>query len=218
MINKTVLHRFGLCRFSIMRLEASDLSIERGGRILFARVSFAIEAGASLTVTGPNGAGKSSLLRALAGLLPLRQGRIQWLPSSDERLAEKAHYIGHSDALKGSLTAVENVNLWAAMLGAGSIALSAQAALATLGLAHVADLPAAYLSAGQKRRVALARLLVAERPVWLLDEPSTALDLASLTLCQKIMASHLGKGGMIIAATHAPLGLGGAELRLNAPA
>jgi heme exporter protein A len=202
----------------IMRLSASRLTVERGGRIVFANLSFGLDAGGSLTVTGPNGAGKSTLLRALAGLLPLSGGTISCTPLSGGTLAEHAHYIGHVDALKSLLTVAENLEFLAAMLDAGDGGMPVETALAEFGLSHAANLPVTYLSAGQKRRAALAKLLVVKRPVWLLDEPSTALDAASQTLMAEIMAAHLAQGGMIVAATHAKLGLPGQELRLGATA
>ncbi|HUI22128.1 MAG TPA: heme ABC exporter ATP-binding protein CcmA [Methylocella sp.] len=198
-----------------MRLSASRLTVERGGRIVFSELSFAVEAGSCLTVTGPNGAGKSTLLRALAGLLPLAQGEISLTPESDATLAEEAHYVGHTDALKSLLTVTENLEFLGPMLDAGRGGLTVEAALTAFRLSHVADLPAAYLSAGQRRRVALARLLVARRPVWLLDEPLTALDMGSQKLMADIMAAHLAHGGLIVAATHAELGLQGTDLRLG---
>ena len=200
----------------IMRLSASQLTVERGGRTVFSNLSFELDAGGSLTVTGPNGAGKSTLLRALAGLLPLRGGTISCTALSGETLAEQAHYIGHADALKGPLTAAENLEFLAAMLDAGHGGMPVETALAEFGLSHAANLPVTYLSAGQKRRAALAKLLVVKRPVWLLDEPSTALDAASQARMAEIMATHLAQGGMIVAATHARLDLGGRELRLGA--
>ncbi|MGH6812256.1 MAG: heme ABC exporter ATP-binding protein CcmA [Methylocella sp.] len=200
----------------IRRLSASRLTVERGGRVVFSNLSFALDAGASLTVTGPNGAGKSTLLRALAGLLPLHGGAISCTPLSGGTLAEQAHYVGHADALKGLLTVAENLEFLAAMLNAGHGGMPVETALAEFGLSHAANLPVAYLSAGQKRRAALARLLVVKRPVWLLDEPTTALDAASQTRMAKIMAAHLAQGGMVVAAAHAELGLPGQELRLGA--
>jgi heme exporter protein A len=199
--------------FIIMQLSASRLTVERGGRILFSDLSFAIETGGSLTVTGPNGAGKSTLLRVLAGFLPLAGGTLSLTPASGETLAEQAHY---ADALKSLLTVTENLEFLGPMLDAGRGGMAVEKALAAFGLSHVAGLPAAYLSAGQRRRVALARLLVVKRPVWLLDEPLTALDAASQGLMAQIMAAHLAEGGMIVAATHTYLGLAGRELRLGA--
>ncbi|MGB6177100.1 MAG: heme ABC exporter ATP-binding protein CcmA [Methylocella sp.] len=199
-----------------MRLSASQLTVERGGRIVFSNLSFELDAGGSLTVTGPNGAGKSTLLRALAGLLPLSGGTIACMPLSGWALAEQAHYIGHIDGLKGVLTVAENLAFLAAMLDAGHGGMPVETALAGFGLSHAANLPVTYLSAGQKRRAALAKLLVAKRPVWLLDEPAAALDAAAQARMTEIMAAHLAQGGMIVTATHARLGLGGRELRLGA--
>jgi heme exporter protein A len=199
-----------------MQLSASRLTVERGGRIVISDLSFTLDTGGSLTVTGPNGAGKSTLLRALAGFLPLAGGVLSLTPASGETLAEQAHYVGHADALKSVLTVTENLEFLGPMLDAGHGGMAVEAALAAFGLSYVARLPAAYLSAGQRRRVSLARLLVVKRAVWLLDEPLTALDAASQDLMVKIMAAHLAQGGMIVAATHARLGLTGDELRLGA--
>ena len=198
-----------------MRLTASKLTVERGGRRVFSDLSFSLESGACLTLLGPNGAGKSTLLRALAGFLPLAGGAISLSPQAETTLPEEAHYVGHVDAMKNLLTLRENLTFLAAALDAHQGGLTLEAALAAVGLSHAADLPVAYLSAGQKRRGALARLLIAARPVWLLDEPLTALDAASQGVTGKIMASHLAQGGLIIAATHAALGLPGPELRLG---
>ncbi len=201
-----------------MRLRAWDLAIERGGRRLFAGLSFEANEGSALIVTGPNGAGKSSLLRALSGLLPLQAGGFALEGGDAERtVGEEAHYLGHADALKGALTAGENLAFWAGALGGDSSREAQLAALARVGLGHVIDFPVRALSAGQKRRVALARLLVARRPLWLLDEPTTALDSAAQAAFAAIMRSFLDGGGIIVAATHSPLGLAGAgELRLGA--
>ncbi len=169
-------------------------------------------------MTGPNGAGKSSLLRALCGFLPLHAGGFALAGGDGERtLGEQAHYLGHADALKGALTAGENLAFWAGALGGEASREASRRALARVGLAHAIDFPARALSAGQKRRVALARLLVAHRPLWLLDEPTTALDAAAQAAFAAIMQSYLDEGGIVVAATHAPLGLIGArELKLGA--
>jgi heme exporter protein A len=202
-----------------MKIEASALSVERGGRMVFADLGFKLDAGEALRVTGPNGAGKSTLLRAIAGLLPLAAGQIEVTPGSEAQRAELCHYVGHADALKSSLTAFENLSFLATLLATRSVRSGAvEAALARLGLSSVADLPTAYLSAGQKRRVALARLIAVVRPIWLLDEPLTALDLASQAIVTEIMAAHLAAGGIIIVATHAPLAIAGRELALGRPA
>ncbi len=195
-----------------------DLAVARGGRTVLRGVSFSIGPGEAIQVTGPNGVGKSTLLRGLAGLLPLAGGQVRWHEPEDlneSSVAERLHYVGHSDGLKGAMTARENLAFGAAL--AGRAAMAPEAALARAGLALVVDLPTAYLSAGQRRRVALARLLVADRPLWLLDEPATALDRAALATLATMMADHLADGGLIVAATHAALGLEDArELRLEA--
>jgi heme exporter protein A len=201
-----------------MRLRAWDMAIERGGRRLFEGLSFEAEQGSALIVTGPNGAGKSSLLRALCGFLPVQAGGFALEGGDPERtVGEQAHYLGHADALKGALSAGENLAFWAGALGGDCSREACRAALARVGLSHVIDFPARALSAGQKRRVALARLLVAGRPVWLLDEPTTALDAGARAAFAAIMQDYLSDGGIVVTATHAPLGLTGAqELRLGA--
>jgi heme exporter protein A len=206
-----------------MRLEAKDLSIERSGRIIFTRISFVLDPGQCLIVTGDNGAGKSTLLRVLAGLLPLTSGGLFFAGQEVKKPLEQAHYIGHQDGLRGMLSLQENLNFWASLLAGDSLdprslqspAGSCEDVLAFLGLSHAADLPAAYLSAGQKRRAALAKLLVAPRPLWLLDEPLTALDAKSQKLIKELMQGHVDHGGMVVTATHAALGLQGQELRLG---
>lgn len=197
-----------------MRLCASHVSLERSGRIIVSGLSFEVCGGELLTITGANGAGKSTLLRALAGLLPPSAGKISCGGLNDDRtLAMQTHYLGHLDALKTALTAQENLEFWADM---GEGGMSPLRALGKVALAHVAEFPVGYLSAGQKRRVALARLLVAHRPVWLLDEPTTALDAQSQAMFADLVRAHLANGGLVVAAIHAPLGIEGArELRLN---
>ena len=191
-----------------MRLSAHEIAIERGGRRILSGVSFEALASVALLLVGPNGSGKSSLLRAIAGFLPLASGRFALEGgAAEEGIGEQAHYLGHADALKSALTAGENLAFWADALGGDSSRVAWIAALDRLGLAHVADFPARALSAGQKRRVALARLLVAPRPIWLLDEPTTALDAAAQRQFAGVMREHLAGGGLILAATHAPLDL-----------
>src|SRR5271154_994285 len=201
-----------------MRLRGWDLTIERGGRRLFAGLSFEAVEGVGLIVTGPNGAGKSTLLRALCGFLPLEAGGFALEGGDPQRsVGEQAHYLGHADGVKGALTAGENLAFAAAMLGGRSSRAAQAAALARVGLAHVIDFPARLLSAGQRRRVGLARLLTADRRLWLLDEPATALDAAAQAALAAIMQAHLNSGGVIVAAAHAPLGFEGVqELRLGA--
>ncbi len=190
----------------------------RGGTFIFRDVSFEIHAGGALLATGPNGSGKSSLLRLVAGLLPVAGGRLALDGGApDCGIGEQAHYLGHADALKPSLTVRENLRFWVRFLGSGACAEAA--ALDATGIAHVADLPAGYLSAGQRRRLSIARLLCVPRPIWLLDEPTAPLDAAGQADVGGLMQRHLADGGMIVAATHTPLPLPGAqELRLAARA
>jgi heme exporter protein A len=196
-----------------MRLFASDLVCVRGGREVFAGLDFALSSGEALIVTGRNGAGKSSLLRMVAGLVRMAGGELR-LEGGDAELSipEQTHYLGHQDALKPSLSVQENLHFWTRYLGTEP----AGEALAEVGLDALAELPAGYLSAGQRRRLSLARLLAVKRPIWLLDEPTSALDAASQTRLNDFMRRHLAGGGLILAATHGPLGLEPArELRLG---
>jgi heme exporter protein A len=204
-----------------MRLCASNIAIDRGGRRLLSNLTFEMGRGEALTIVGPNGAGKTSLLRALAGLAPLAEGALSNDAGDDDAaLGEKAHYLGHANALKDSLTPRENLEFWAATLALGLDGrMTPLAAIERLGLAHVLDFPVRALSEGQKRRIALARLLIAYRPIWLLDEPMTALDDAAQQRFSEIMREHLAGGGLVVATTHAPLDLPGArQLRLGAAA
>ena len=198
-----------------MRLEGTDLVCVRGGRVVFGELDFSLGGGEALLVTGPNGAGKSSLLRMIAGLVQMASGRLRLVDGhADRTIAEQAHYLGHQDALKGALTVAENLDFWSRYLGDPG---NQAAALEAVGLDGVADLPAAYLSPGQRRRLSIARLLPVPRPIWLLDEPTAALDRAAQATLTDLMRQHLGGGGMILAATHGPIGLDGAtELRLGA--
>lgn len=202
-------------------LNVERLTLARGGRPLVADLSFALGSGEALVVTGPNGAGKSTLLRALAGLLRPLSGSVALRGDgidADDAPAFHAHYVGHADAMKSALTARENLAFWGAALGGRNVmqAPSPDDVLRRIGLPQVADLPTGWLSAGQKRRVALGRLFIAPRPLWILDEPATALDRAAQDRLAGEMAAHRRAGGMIVAATHAPLGLEDAnELRLG---
>jgi heme exporter protein A len=197
-----------------MRLEGHALACARGGREVFSELEFSLGSGEALLVTGRNGAGKSSLLRMLAGLVRIAAGRLTLAGANPERtIPEQAHYLGHLDALKPSLTVMENLSFWTRYLGGED---SPQAALSAVGLSALANLPAAYLSAGQRRRLSLARLLSVRRPIWLLDEPVSALDREAQQVLAGVMSQHLAAGGIIVAATHGPIGLEGAkELRLG---
>ena len=192
-----------------MRLSVENLACERGERRIFEGVSFTLELGDALTVLGRNGAGKSSLLEIIAGRLAPAAGRLLLGDAGERSLPECLHYVGHRDALKAALTAGENLVFARDFLG--DPALPPAEALAAIGLAHALDLPVAYLSAGQRRRVALARLLVSERPLWLLDEPSAALDSASQEILRRLIEAHRETGGIVIATTHAPLFLADAQ-------
>jgi heme exporter protein A len=201
-----------------MQLRVWDVTIDRGGRRVIAGLSFAAAQGVALVVTGPNGAGKTSLLRALAGFLPIEAGSFALDGGDAERtVGEQAHYLGHADGVKAALTAGENLAFAAAMLGGDASRAAQLGALSALGLSHVIDFPARLLSAGQRRRVALARLMIAKRPLWLLDEPTTALDAVAQVAFAAIMRAHVEDGGIVVAAVHGDLGLEGAqELRLGA--
>jgi heme exporter protein A len=197
----------------MLRLSASGLRCVRGQRDVFHDVDFKLSAGEALALTGPNGAGKSSLLRLIAGLLRAASGRIELAGGTAElTIPEQVHYQGHLDALKPSLTVAENLAFWIHYLGGAE---PPGTALAALGIAGLADLPAGYLSAGQRRRLSLARLVAVPRPIWLLDEPTSALDAAAQARLAALMREHLAGGGMIVAATHGPLGIDAKELRLG---
>lgn len=193
------------------RLEAENLACRRDGRLIFAGIGFRLSNGEAIALTGRNGAGKSSLIAILCGRLRAAEGTIRLAggsgegPEGEESLAELSHHVGHRDGLKTALTARENLVFARAMFG--DPALEPAEALATVGLPHVAALPVGLLSAGQRRRVALARLLVCWRPFWLLDEPMAALDTASQAMLAELMRAHLAQGGAILAATHGPLGI-----------
>lgn len=207
-------------RGSALRLRVDDLCVDRGGRRVLDGLSFCLTSGEALLVTGRNGVGKSTLLRSLAGLLPRLRGRVEIEGAGDEDPSALVHYLAHADGLKAPLTARENLEFWARFLAPGDEdrrSLGVAEALERVGLPQVAEAPVAILSAGQKRRIALARLLVAFRPLWLLDEPASALDRASRERLARAMIEHRALGGMIVAATHEPLGLEDArELALGA--
>lgn len=196
----------------MIRLEARNLSIRRGEDLLVSGLSFSLDSGEALVVTGPNGSGKSTLLRAIAGLIPIEAGNVVLAVAGQPlaRPAEACHYLGHLNAMKREMTVRENLTFWKSMMGDfdGGTGISPDAAAEMLGLGDITHLPFGYLSAGQQRRMAMARLLVAHRPLWLLDEPTAAMDGQSEALVAELVESHLAKGGIAIAATHQPLALG----------
>jgi heme exporter protein A len=188
-----------------VQLIGDKLSVERGGRALFAGLSFRVGAGETLLVTGANGAGKTTLLRTIAGFAAPAAGRVALEGGeADRTLSEQCHFVGHANAIKGGLTVVENVRFWSGFLGQDPS--NVDAALQLFGLAALRDIPAAYLSAGQKRRLGLARLLVTKRPIWLLDEPTSSLDRTAQEALTQVANAHLRDGGIVVAATHVPLG------------
>jgi heme exporter protein A len=196
-----------------MRLIVENLACTRSGRALFQGLSFTLAQGEALRIVGPNGSGKTSLLRLIAGLLTPAHGYVV-LQGAEVGAEEAAHLVGHQDAMKGALTVEENLEFWRAVLGGGGIAV--EAALSALGLSALARFPARVLSAGQRRRLALARLLVARRRLWLLDEPASGLDADGQQTLSRMIAEHLVKGGIVAVAAHgAPEISGAREIRLG---
>jgi heme exporter protein A len=185
------------------------LACRRGERLIFRGLDFALPPGAALVLIGPNGSGKSSLLRLMAGLTPAKAGVLAWNGADirKEPAVHRArlHFIGHSDALKPVLSARESLAFWARMRGTSA---SIEPALARFGLAHAAVLPCRYLSAGQKRRLALSRLIAAPAELWLLDEPLTSLDSDAAAQLLAVIAEHRAQGGRVVLSTHAPIELG----------
>ena len=195
-----------------MHLTAENLAARRGEDLIFVNISFHLAAGEALVLTGRNGSGKSTLLRVAAGLLRPEKGTVIFRDEEGREgrhPGEVSHYLGHRNAMKNELTVAENLDFWRVFLGsAGSAAaLSIEDATDAVGLAGITHLPFGYLSAGQQRRIAFAKLLVAHRPVWILDEPTAALDASADRLLADLIGAHQTKGGIVLAATHQALGL-----------
>jgi heme exporter protein A len=189
-----------------MRFTGEQLACVRGERPIFAGLSFALAAGDALVLAGDNGSGKSSLLRMMAGLLAPAAGRLAWdgndIAADPAAHRTRLHYLGHADAVKPTLTVAENAAFWGRFRGDGGSAAAVAAALDAFGIARLADLPGRFLSAGQRRRTALARLVVSAAPLWLLDEPKTALDAAAAAALDAAIAGHRRGGGMVVMAQH----------------
>ncbi|KIQ05878.1 cytochrome C biogenesis protein [Agrobacterium tumefaciens] len=204
-----------------MLLTAENLAVRRGEDLIFMNVSFKLSSGQAMLLTGPNGSGKSTLLRVIAGLLRPEEGHVTLAGEgleTDVRASEASHYLGHRNAMKQDLSVFENLNFWKKFLGDfdGGSSLGIEEAAEAVGLASITHLPFGYLSAGQQRRFAMAKLLVAWRPIWILDEPTAALDASADLMFTGLVKAHLAKGGMAVAATHQPLGLENAqELRMT---
>lgn len=194
-------------------LEGNGLTCVRSGRLVFSGLDFSVHSGQALVLRGANGCGKSTLLRLVAGLLLPQEGEIKWsgvdVVADAEEYRANIHYVGHQSGLKTALTVAENIAFWARLYGAEE---NVDRACARLGLERLADLPVKYLSQGQQRRTALARLVAVPLPLWLLDEPNVGLDDFSNNVLKTLMAEHLASGGMIVAATHTELGLESAEI------
>lgn len=188
-------------------LTGHDLSCIRGERLVFAGLSFRLEAGGALVLRGPNGSGKSSLLRLIAGLVRPAAGTVAWNGAdvAEDRAAHRARlaYVGHADAVKPALTAAENLAFWSAMRGGGDVA----GALARLGLTGHSAVAGRFLSSGERRRLALAQLAVAQAELWLLDEPAVGLDTASQAALEALIAEHRRAGGMVALSTHTAIAL-----------
>lgn len=195
---------FGKNTWQELLLDARDLACERGGRLILKDLNFSVASGEAIELRGPNGAGKSSLLRLLAGLNRPAAGSLNF---SGDSLAESSHYIGHQEALKPALTVRENLDFWSRFLGG-----HASPNLTAFRLENLGNDETRFLSEGQRRRLALSRLVSVPRPVWLLDEPTIGLDQTALSDLRREMENHLTKGGLIIAATHTSLGLASARI------
>jgi len=213
------LAQIGLANLSaiLQAVEAHDLACVRGGRNVFHGVSFEIASGKALALEGPNGAGKTSTLRMLAGLLSQAEGTIIFrdgdgtIVADGEERSRLVAWLGHQNGIKAQLSVAENADFFAKLFGAGGYAQIIQ----RVGLGELAELPAAYLSAGQMRRLALTRLVLSHRPLWLLDEPMASLDRSGRALATGLIEEHCASGGIAIVASHEPLSLASAKLVLG---
>lgn len=198
-------------------LEVSNLACSRGDHRLFSHLSFALHPGQIMQVQGVNGSGKTSLLRTLCGFMPPDEGDIFWCGDNVSELGEafcaEMLYLGHLNAIKDELSALENLRISAGLAGVELEEREALAALRRMGLKGRELLPVKVLSQGQRRRVALARLLVTDAKLWVLDEPLTALDVGAVALIEGVLAEHLARGGMVMFTTHQPLQVQGVEMR-----
>ena len=192
-----------------MKLIVENMAIERGGQEIVSDISFELNSGDALIVKGENGSGKSTTLRGISGLLPLAGGRVELFDETGKQfegeMREYCHYLGHQNAMKPALSVRENLEFWQEFCGDPE--LTVEEALDEVDLLHTIDLPFHYLSAGQKRRVSIARLMVSDRPVWILDEPTSGLDSQSVKVFTGICHAFCDDGGILIAATHLPLGI-----------
>lgn len=189
-----------------MKFSAENLCVNRGIRTIIKDVSFALEAGEALIILGENGSGKSTLLRAIAGLLPISSGKLSLTQIEDDTaIYEQCHYLGHKNGMKDALSVQENLSFWQSYNGV--LDANIENALATVDMGHVADVPFGYLSTGMKRRVSICKLLLNKRPVWIVDEPTSGLDLPSAKLFEELCNRFCRGGGILIAATHLPLGI-----------
>ncbi len=187
-----------------MKIDAENVTCVRGGRTVFADISFTLSSGEALLLSGPNGAGKTSLLRILAGFIQPESGSVELHGGHDDlALSQHSHYVGHANAVKPALTVEENLAFWVRYNGG----IFDENDLLPFDLMHHAAIPAALLSAGQRRRLTLSRLTAIARPIWFLDEPTVGLDKASTKALCDVMRPHLAEGGMIIASSHVEIGI-----------
>jgi len=198
------------------RFSGHSVTCFRGERFVFEALDFAVESGEALVLRGPNGSGKSSLIRIMAGLLAAVDGHIDWngepvLETPEDHHA-RLHYVGYQDAIKPVMTVRENLAFWTGLRGPVDDVLPA---LGTFGLGAIADMPAQFLSSGQRRRLSLARIVASTAELWLLDEPTVGLDRNAVGILESLIAEHRAGGGMVVLATHQPVVLGGDERHLD---